>query len=92
VLISTVPSFEDNELLLGQLDVTVAQQNRPYIVMRANDREQAQVLRKHGANVVLVPEAIAGDHIIDLIEEYGIFNDNENKNESTKTNKKSRNS
>ncbi|PJA39440.1 hypothetical protein CO179_05140, partial [candidate division WWE3 bacterium CG_4_9_14_3_um_filter_39_7] len=92
VLISTVPSFEDNELLLGQLDVTVAQQNRPYIVMRANDREQAQVLRNHGANVVLVPEAIAGDHIIDLIEEYGIFNDNENKNESTKTNKKSRNS
>lgn len=73
VLISTVPSFEDNELLLGEFDSGIALESRPYIIMRANDAQQAEVLKKHGADTVLVPEVVAGDKIVRLLHENGFI-------------------
>jgi len=40
--------------------------------MRANDLEQAQILKKRGADAVLVPETVAGEKIIEVLIHYGI--------------------
>ena len=72
VIISTVPNFEDNGILLGELDAMVSLSRRPRIIMRANDLEQAQILKKRGADAVLVPETVAGEKIIEVLIHYGI--------------------
>ncbi len=64
LIVSTVPRYEDNLLLLSKIDEFV---NKPSIIVRAENNKEAAELKEHGADIVLVPEKIAGDKIVELI-------------------------
>jgi Trk K+ transport system NAD-binding subunit len=70
VLISTVPGFDENIILLGKLKELG---RKPFTIVRAGSAEEARQLEKLGADYVLVPEYIAGDAIINLLKENEII-------------------
>lgn len=68
-VVSTVPSLEDNLLLISQL------QNFPgqfEIIVRAKNHNHAEELQAVGANATIVPEEVAGERVVGLLFEHEI--------------------
>ncbi len=69
VIISTVPGFDENIILLGRIKEFT---QKPLIIVRAGSDEEAAELKTLGADYVLVPEYIAGQTIVKILIENGI--------------------
>ncbi len=79
LIVSTVPGYEDNLLLLEKISKF---SNKPTVIVRAENNKEAQELKKHGADMVLIPERIAGDKIVELILENELIEELKPKNNS----------
>ncbi len=60
LVISTSPDFEDNIRLLKAMD---SSENRPKIILRAENEEDAKVLYEKGADYVLLPYLTSGQYL-----------------------------
>lgn len=60
LVISTSPDFEDNIRLLNEIN---SGQNRPKIILRAENEEDAKLLYKKGADYVLLPYLTSGQYL-----------------------------
>lgn len=70
LVISTVVDVQDNLLLLAGLQ---RQKSRAKVVVMGENREDAKLLQKQGADYVALPHVASGQHIAHLIQE-GAFN------------------
>ncbi len=67
LVISTASDFSDNELLLHY----VKEHNKDAtVVLRAVDHRYSQMLKKLGADYVLLPEKVSGDFIVNQIRHH----------------------
>jgi trk system potassium uptake protein TrkA len=67
LVICTASDLLDNELLLN----LVREKNKEAkVVLRATDTEHAQILKKLGADYVILPEKVSGDYIVHQIKHY----------------------
>ncbi len=62
LVVSTIPSFDDNETLVGFLARRHTGKN-PRIVVRAEHDAEARLLKQQGADDVFIPEAVSGTHL-----------------------------
>lgn len=60
LVISTSPDFEDNLRLLKEIDLS---SQRPKIILRAENEEDAKVLYEKGADYVLLPYLTSGQYL-----------------------------
>lgn len=68
MIISTVPDYYDNLELLGELKMKP--KKRPYIILTANDQDDAERLYKAGADFVLVPHSVGGEFLADYLKHH----------------------
>ncbi|MCA9392091.1 cation:proton antiporter [candidate division WWE3 bacterium] len=68
-VVSTVPTYEDNLMLLTK----TGRNKRQIVIVRADSDAQAQELRDRGASYVLIPERVAGDKIVRILKEDGVL-------------------
>lgn len=64
VIVSTVPTYEDNLLMLAKISEFG---HTPVVIVRGETKDQARELKKLGAAYVLIPEEIAGEKINDIL-------------------------
>ena len=69
IVISTIDSFSDNLVLLEYVKKL---KNRPATIFTSVARKEAVKLYENGADYVIVPDVVAGDHIRHLIRTYGM--------------------
>ena len=67
VIISTVSYLADNEILLEECN---RRKIRATLIMRADDKEQAKILKDLGADFVIMPEKVSGDFLVDHIKSH----------------------
>ena len=67
MIISTTPDLEANKTLLE--DLKLRKINTPVIV-RAESVKEAQSLYKRGADLVVLPEVMAGDLLLDILKDH----------------------
>ncbi|MBI2514973.1 cation:proton antiporter [Candidatus Wolfebacteria bacterium] len=60
LIISTSPNFDDNLELLGEL---TENENRPKIILRAEDEKDALIFYEKGADYVLLPHLTSGQYL-----------------------------
>lgn len=65
MVVSTAPNFDDNRLLLEELKTRKI--NIPTIV-RAQSAKEAEQLYKAGADLVIIPEILAGDYLLERLK------------------------
>ncbi|MFC1768347.1 cation:proton antiporter [Nanoarchaeota archaeon] len=66
LIISTVPTFHDNELLIS----TVKRENKKTsVIVTANQIEEALTLYRRGADYVILPHFLGGKHVSTIIED-----------------------
>jgi uncharacterized UPF0146 family protein len=65
LVISTAPSLEDNEMLITEIR---RRKSEAKIVVRAEDEVHGELLRKLGADYIILPEKVSGEHIVDQIK------------------------
>lgn len=65
LVISTAPALEDNEILLTEIR---KRKSDAKIVMRAEDKNHAEVLKKLGADYVILPEKVSGVYLVNQIK------------------------
>jgi len=65
LIISTAPSLEDNEILIAEVK---KQKSDAKIIVRAEDESHGELLKKLGADYVILPEKVSGEHIVDQIK------------------------
>ncbi len=65
LIISTAPALEDNEILLTEIR---KRKSDAKIVMRAEDKNHAEVLKKLGADYVILPEKVSGVYLVNQIK------------------------
>jgi voltage-gated potassium channel Kch len=68
MVISTTSNLEDNLTLISQIKGI---RNPPVSVFTASMRNEAVKLYEAGANYVIVPDVVAGDHIRHILRAYG---------------------
>lgn len=68
VIISTVPDFSDNWELLGE--IKMSPKKRPFVILTANDQEDAERLYRAGADYVLVPHSVGGEYLADYLRHH----------------------
>jgi len=69
LVVSTIDSFNDNLVLLEYINRL---EKKPMTIFTAGTRSNALRFYKNGADYVIVPEIVAGDHIRNLLKIYGI--------------------
>jgi Trk K+ transport system NAD-binding subunit len=69
LVISTIDSLSDNLVILEHI---TRLKDKPIILFTAGTRSNALRLYEKGADYVVVPEIVAGDHIRNLLRIYGI--------------------
>lgn len=69
LVISTTSDLHDNLLILSYLKSKNA---KAHTILKAAARDEALKLYKAGADYVIVPEVVAGEHIRHLVKSYGI--------------------
>ncbi len=65
MLISTIPTMNTNYLLLHKLREV---NKRAFVIVTADQVEEALKLYKHGADYVILPHLIGGDHVAGIIK------------------------
>lgn len=70
-IVSTVPDYNDNLILLGKLKSQSG--NKPFTVVRSESIREESVLRQLGADYVLIPEEVAGEKVVGVLKDHGIF-------------------
>lgn len=68
LIVSTVPDIEDNLVLINR----AKNKNRVKIISIANNEDEAKQLYQAGADLVIIPHLIGGEHIATLLD-YGLF-------------------
>ena len=69
MLISTVPSVDDNLLLMK----TIKKENkRALLIVTADQIDEALKLYENGADYVIIPHFVGGDHFALLVEDFSI--------------------
>ncbi|KKR30818.1 hypothetical protein A2715_01810 [Candidatus Woesebacteria bacterium RIFCSPHIGHO2_01_FULL_39_32] len=68
LIISTVGNLQDN---LTLLEYVVEAEEKPLTIFTSSSRTHALKLYEKGADYVVVPEVVAGDHIRNLLRIYG---------------------
>lgn len=67
LVISTANDLTDNEMIL----LEAKKSKKPItVVVRANDKEQAQKLRDLGADYVILPEQVSGDFLLNQLKSH----------------------
>ena len=69
MVISTISNLEDNLTLIAYLKSI---RNAPVSIFTASMRNEAVKLYEAGANYVIVPDVVAGDHIKHILRAYGL--------------------
>lgn len=69
LVISTTSDLHDNLLILSYLK---SKNSKAQTILKAATRHEAIKLYKAGADYVIVPEVVAGEHIRHLVKSYGI--------------------
>ncbi len=64
MLVSTVPSVATNHFLLDKLREV---NKKAFVIVTANHVDEALKLYEHGANYVILPHLIGGDHVASII-------------------------
>lgn len=72
LVVSTTSDFHDNLVLLSYLRSV---KSTACVILKAPYRNEAIELYKKGADYVIVPEVVAGEHIRHLIKTYGVSTD-----------------
>ena len=67
LVISTAPAIDDNEILLTEIR---KRKSDAKIVMRAEDRHHAEVLKDLGADYVILPEKVSGAYLVNQIKSH----------------------
>lgn len=67
MVISSAPSLDDNKLLLEQLKMK--HKDIP-VVVRAESIEEAEELYESGADLVILPEILAGDFLLEKLKDH----------------------
>ena len=67
VIISTVAYFADNEILLEECS---RKKIHATLIMRADDKDQAKLLKELGADFVIMPEKVSGEYLVDHIKKH----------------------
>lgn len=65
LVISTAPALEDNEILLTEIR---KRKSDAKVVMRAEDKNHAETLKKLGADYVILPEKVSGVYLVNQIK------------------------
>ncbi|MBI2622295.1 NAD-binding protein, partial [Candidatus Microgenomates bacterium] len=68
LIISTVTDLDDNLVLIAESK----RAGKARLVVVANDEDEAKELYRAGADLVVVPHLVGGDHIATLLD-YGLF-------------------
>lgn len=67
LVISTAPSLEDNEILISEIK---RRKSDAKIVVRAEDKEHGEVLKKLGAHYIVLPERVSGAFLVNQIKRH----------------------
>ena len=67
LLISTVPEFSDNLLLIRKVR---AVNKKARVIVTASEIDEALKLYNHGADYVILPHFLGGEHVSNLISEF----------------------
>lgn len=67
LVISTAPALEDNEILLTEIR---KRKSDAKVVMRAEDKNHAEILKKLGADYVILPEKVSGAYLVTQIKNH----------------------
>lgn len=65
LIISTATDLTDNEMLLGECK---RRRIRAKVVVRALDPDHAEILKKQGADYVILPEKVSGDYLANQLK------------------------
>ncbi|MFH1332338.1 MAG: cation:proton antiporter [archaeon] len=68
IAVSTIPNFETNMLLIGEIRHT---NKRAIIMVISHQLDEASMLYKKGATYVLMPHFLGGQYASSMIDEYG---------------------
>ncbi|MFH1347009.1 MAG: cation:proton antiporter [Spirochaetota bacterium] len=64
LVVSTVPELKDNLALLEEIErISCQTKNRPKIILRAEEEQDAKILYKKGADYVLLPYLTSGQYL-----------------------------
>lgn len=67
LVISTVSDLADNELLLSECKRRKVQAK---IIVRAAELEDADILKRLGADYIIVPEKVSGDYLVNQLKDH----------------------
>jgi Kef-type K+ transport system membrane component KefB len=79
LIVSTIPEFETNLLLLNKIK---EKNKKAIVILTANQIIEANILYKKGADYVILPQIISGEHISKLMEN---LNEDKSKYKEEKT-------
>lgn len=65
IVISTVPSFKDNKVLMNYLR---GMETQPMTIIMANDNDSAKMLYEIGADLVIYPHLLGGEMISQIVK------------------------
>ncbi|MEX1014311.1 MAG: cation:proton antiporter [Candidatus Paceibacterota bacterium] len=72
VIISTSPVLSDNQSFLNSVKKRIKkvdEDSRPKLIVRAENKIEAKILYKEGADYVLVPEFVSGHYLNEIIKD-----------------------
>lgn len=67
LIISTASYISDNEILLEECS---RRKTKASIIVRAEDKDQAEILKAMGASFIIMPEKVSGEYLVDKIKRH----------------------